>query len=135
MLKRKEVLEFFVRLEPGLIGLEACASAHHWARQLTTLEHEVRLVPPQYVKAYLRGNKNDYNDANDVLAISEAVTRPQMRFAAIKTAEQQDLQALHRLRECSVKMRTGLCNQIRALVCAKGISHPAAADPPVAGGW
>ncbi|HEB93422.1 MAG TPA: IS110 family transposase [Gammaproteobacteria bacterium] len=125
MLKRKEVLEFFARLEPGLIGLEACASAHHWARQLTTLGHEVRLVPPQYVKAYLRGNKNDYNDA---LAISEAVTRPQMRFVAIKTAEQQDLQALHRLRERSVKMRTGLCNQIRALVgeyglvCAKGIS-------------
>jgi len=124
MLRRNEVLVFFTQLEPCLIGIEACASAHYWARQLTALGHEVKLVPPQYVKAYVRGNKNDYNDA---LAISEAVTRPQMRFVAIKTAEQQDLQALHRLRERSVKMRTGLCNQIRALtgeyglVCAKGV--------------
>ena len=125
MLKRNEVLAFFTRLESCLIGIEACASAHYWARQLTALGHEVKLVPAQYVKAYVRGNKNDYNDA---LAISEAVTRPQMRFVAVKTPGQQDVQALHRLRERSVKMRTGLCNQVRALageyglVCAKGVS-------------
>lgn len=125
VLKRGEVLAFFARQVPCLIGMEACASAHYWARQLTALGHEVKLVPAQYVKAYVRGNKNDYNDA---LAISEAVTRPQMRFVAIKAPDQQDVQALHRLRDRSVKMRTGLCNQVRGLVgeyglvCAKGVS-------------
>lgn len=125
MLKRHEVLAFFARLEICLIGMEACASAHYWARQLTALGHEVKLVPAQYVKAYVRGNKNDYNDA---LAISEAVTRPQMRFVSVKTPDQQDVQALHRLRDRSVKMRTGLCNQIRGLtgeyglVCRKGVA-------------
>ena len=82
MLKRGQVLTFFARMEPCLIGMEACASAHYWARQLTALGHEVKLIPAQYVKAYVRGNKNDYNDA---LAISEAVTRPQMRFASVNT--------------------------------------------------
>ncbi len=125
MLRRHEVLPFFARQEACLIGMEACASAHYWARQLTALGHAVKLVPAQYVKAYVRGNKNDYNDA---LAISEAVTRPQMRFVAIKTPDQQDVQALHRLRDRSVKMRTGLCNQIRGLVgeyglvCGKGVA-------------
>ncbi len=124
-LKRREMLTFFATLEPCLIGMESCASAHYWARQLEALGHEVKLIPAQYVKAYVRGNKNDYNDA---LAISEAVTRPQMRFVSVKTPEQQDVQALHRLRERCVQMRTGLCNQIRGLVgeyglvCARGVS-------------
>lgn len=126
MLKRGQVLAFFAPLARCLIGMEACASAHYWARQLAALGHEVKLVPAQYVKAYVRGNKNDYNDA---LAISEAVTRPQMRFVSVKTVAQQDVQALHRLRERSVQMRTGLCNQIRGLVgeyglvCAKGVAN------------
>ena len=126
MLRRGEVIAFFANLERCLIGMEACASAHYWARQLKALGHEVRLVPAQYVKAYVRGNKNDYNDA---LAISEAVTRPQMRFVSVKTVAQQDVQALHRLRERCIQMRTGLCNQIRGLVgeyglvCAKGVAN------------
>ncbi len=125
MLKRDQVLAFFAPLERCLIGMEACASAHYWARQLAALGHEVKLVPAQYVKAYVRGNKNDYNDA---LAISEAVTRPQMRFVSVKTVAQQDVQALHRLRERCIQTRTGLCNQIRGLVgeygliCAKGVA-------------
>ncbi len=96
------MLTFFATLESCLIGMESCASAHYWARQLEALGHEVKLIPAQYVKAYVRGNKNDYNDA---LAISEAVTRPQMQFVSVKTPEQQDVQALHRLRERCVQMR------------------------------
>jgi transposase len=105
--------------------MEACASAHYWGRQLQGLGHEVMLIPAQYVKAYVRGNKNDYNDA---LAISEAMSCPQMRRVGVKTPEQQDIQALHRLRERCVQMRTGLCNQIRGLmaeyglVCPKGVA-------------
>ncbi len=126
MLRRSQVLAFFAHLERCLMGMEACASAHYWARQLAALDHEVKLVPAQYVKAYVRGNKNDYNDA---LAISEAVTRPQMRFVAVKTPEQQDVQALHRLRERCVQTRTGLCDQIRGLVgeyglvCARDVAN------------
>ncbi len=125
MLRRGQVVAFFANLERVLIGMEGCASAHYWARQLMALGHEVKLVPAQYVKAYVRGNKNDYNDA---LAISEAVTRPQMRFVSVKTPEQQDVQALHRLRERCIQTRTGLCNQIRGLVgeyglvCARGVA-------------
>ena len=125
MLKRAQVLRYFAQLEPALVGMEACASAHYWGRALRDLGHEVRLLPAQHVKAYVRGNKNDYNDA---LAISEAVSCPQMRCVGVKTPEQQDLQALHRLRERCVQMRTGLCNQIRGLVgeyglvCPKGVA-------------
>jgi transposase len=125
MLKRRQVLTFFAALPPCRIGMEACAGAHYWARQLQARGHEVILIPAQYVKAYVRGNKNDYNDA---LAISEAVSCPQMRCVGVKTPEQQDLQALHRLRERCVQMRTGLCNQIRGLVgeyglvCPKGVA-------------
>ena len=86
----------FGRPAACLMGMEACASAHYWARELAALGHEVKLIPPQHVKAFVRGNKNDYNDA---LAIAEAVSRPEMRFVAVKTAAQQDIQALHRLRE------------------------------------
>jgi transposase len=121
MLKRGQVLAYFANLPPCLIGMEACASAHYWARQLKELGHEVRLIPPQHVKAYVRGNKNDYNDAR---AIAEAVRRPDMRFVAVKTVEQQDVQALHRLREARVGERTALCNQMRGLLAEYGIVLP-----------
>jgi len=89
-LRRHQLLAFFQKLEPCLIGMEACAGAHHWARQLQAMGHTVRLIAPQFVKAYVKGNKNDANDAE---AICEAVSRPGMRFVPIKTIEQQDLQA------------------------------------------
>ena len=121
MLRRNEVGEFFAQLPPCLVGMEACASAHHWGRQLSALGHQVKLISPQYVKAYLRGNKNDYNDA---LAIAEAVVRPQMRFVAIKTTEQQDVQALHRLRQRCIADRTALGNQVRGLLAEYGLVLP-----------
>jgi transposase len=93
MLKRGQVLAYFGNLEPCMVGMEACASAHYWGRELEALGHEVKLIPAQYVKAFVRGNKNDYNDA---LAIAEAVVRPEMRFVTIKTPAQQDIQALIR---------------------------------------
>ena len=121
MLKRRDVIIYFSNLEHCLIGIEACSSAHYWVRQLSTLGHQVKMIAPQFVKAFLRGNKNDYNDA---LAISEAVTRPEMRFVAAKTIEQQDIQALHRLRERRIQDRTALCNQIRGLLSEYGIIMP-----------
>ena len=117
-LRRSQVMAYCANLPPCLIGMEACASAHFWARQLKALGHEVRLVAPHYVKAYVWGNKNDYNDAR---AIAEAVRRPDMRFVAVKSIEQQDVQALHRLREARVGERTALCNQIRGLLAEYGI--------------
>ncbi len=120
-LKRGQVPGFFANLPPCLIGMEACAGAHDWARKFQEYGHEVKLIAPQYVKAYVRGNKNDYNDAR---AIGEAVVRPDMRFVALKTVEQQDVQALHRLREARVAERTGLCNQIRGLLTEYGIVLP-----------
>jgi len=121
MLKRSQVLPYFANLPACLVGMEACASAHHWARELGALGHRVKLIPPQYVKPYVRGNKNDYNDA---LAIAEAVTRSEMRFVAVKTPEQQDIQALHRLRERCLADRTGLCNQLRGLLAEYGLIVP-----------
>ncbi|MCB1808544.1 MAG: IS110 family transposase [Candidatus Competibacteraceae bacterium] len=118
MLRRQHVLTYFASLPACLIGLEACAGAHDWARKLQALGHEVRLIAAQHVKAYLRGNKNDFNDAR---AIAEAVVRPGMRFVAIKTVEQQDLQALHRLRQARIAERTALCNQLRGLLAEYGI--------------
>ena len=117
-LKRNELLAFIAQLEPCRIALEACGGAHHWAREFRTLGHEVKLIAPQYVKPYVKGNKNDYNDAE---AIAEAAQRPNMRFVPIKTQEQQDIQALHRLRERGVKERTALVNQIRGLLAEYGI--------------
>ena len=125
-LRRAQVLPFFANLPPALIGMEACASAHHWARQLTALGHTVKLMPPQYVKPYVKSNKNDAADAE---AICEAVARPNMRFVAIKTTAQQALLALHRTRQAWVKARTAQANQIRGLlgefglVVPQGISH------------
>jgi len=120
-LKRGQVLAFFAKLERCLVGMEGCAGAHYWGRELEALGHEVKLIPAQYVKAFVRGNKNDYNDA---LAIAEAVVRPEMRYVTIKTPEQQDIQALHRLRKGCVGMRTMLCNQLRGLAGEYGLVAP-----------
>jgi transposase len=121
MLRRAQVGAYFAQLEASLVGMEACASAHHWARELGALGHEVKLLAPQYVKAFVRGNKNDYNDA---LAIAEAVVRPEMRGVTVKTAAQQDVQALHRLRAQCVASRTALGNQLRGLLAEHGIVLP-----------
>jgi transposase len=121
MLRRSQLMQYFANLAECLVGMEACASAHHWARELGALGHQVKLIPPQYVKPYVRGNKNDYNDA---LAIAEAVTRPEMRFVPVKTTEQQDIQALHRLREKRLQDRTALCNQLRGLLAEYGLILP-----------
>lgn len=120
-LSRRQVRPWFAKQRRCLVGLEACGSAHYWGRELESLGHEVRLIPAQHVKAYLRGNKNDYNDA---LAIAEAVVRPEMRFVAIKTVEEQDIQALHRLRSGLIRERTALCNQLRGLLAEYGIVLP-----------
>lgn len=103
----------------GLIGLEACSGTHFIARQITALGHDVRLIPAQYVKPFLKGHKNDYRDAE---AIAEAVQRPTMQFVAIKTPEQMDLLALHRVRSRLVRQRTGVANQIRGLLLECGIT-------------
>ncbi len=102
-----------------LIGMEACSGAHHIGRQLEALGHDVRLIPAQYVKPFLKGHKNDYRDAE---AIAEAVQRPTMRFVTIKTPEQMDLLALHRVRARLVRLRTGGINQIRGLLIERGIT-------------
>ena len=112
-LRRDQVLEFFARLERCLVGMEACASAHHWGRKLAALGHTVRLIAPKYVKAYVKTNKNDARDAE---AICEALLRPSMRFVALKSAEQQGLLALHRLRQGLIDARTALVNQLRGLL-------------------
>src|SRR5919106_1981393 len=117
-LRRKQLLAFVGNLEPCLIGVEACGGSNYWARQMGKLGHEVRLMSPQFVKPYVKGNKNDYNDAE---GICEAVSRPTMRFVALKTLEQQDIQALHRIRQSRVKTRTALVNQIRGLLGEYGI--------------
>ncbi len=133
-LKRKDVLSFFANLEPCLIGMEACGSAHYWARKLSALGHTVRLMAPQFVKPYVKTNKSDRNDAE---AICEAVARPNMRFMAVKTAEMQAALALHRARQGFVKARTAQANQIRGLlaefgiVIAKGIGHIAKRLPEI----
>src|SRR6187401_1404788 len=120
-LRRAQVLAFFSRLPPCLVGLEACATAHHWARELRALGHEVRLMPAQYVKAYVKRNKNDAADAE---AICEAVARPTMRFVPAKTAEQQAAVLLHRGRERLVRQRTMLVNALRAHLAEFGIVAP-----------
>jgi transposase len=125
-LRRNQVLAFFSRVPRCLVGLEACATAHYWARELAALGHEVRLMPAQYVKAYIKRNKNDAADAE---AICEAVQRPTMRFVPVKTAEQQAAQLLHRGREQLVRQRTMLVNALRAhlaefgLVAAQGLRN------------
>jgi transposase len=104
---------------PCLVGMEACVGAHHLARKLAALGHDARLMPAKYVRPYAKGQKNDFNDAQ---AIAEAVQRPTMKFVATKTADQLDLQALHRVRERLVSQRTGIINQIRAFLLERGIA-------------
>jgi len=115
---RAKVLEFFAALPPCLVGIEACPSAHHWSRRLQALGHTVRLMPPSYVKAYLKRSKND---ANDAAAICEAVTRPSMRFVPIKSEQQQAALMLHRSRQLLVRQRTMLSNAIRGHMAELGI--------------
>jgi transposase len=117
-LRRSQVLPFFARLSPCLVGMEACGTSHHWARELIKLGHEVRLMPPAYVKPYVKRGKTDANDAE---AICEAVTRPTMRFVPVKSPEQQAALALHRTRDLLVKQRTQLVNMIRGLLAEFGI--------------
>jgi len=120
-LRRQQMAEFFVNLPPCLIGMEACGSAHHWARKLQSMGHTVRLMAPQFVKPYVKTNKNDAADAE---AICEAVARPNMRFVPLKDVAQQAVLALHRARQGFVKARTAQANQIRGLLAEFGLIIP-----------
>ncbi len=120
-LRRNQVAAFFANLPLCVVGLEACGGAHHWARVLSRFGHAVRLIAPQFVKPYVKSNKNDANDAD---AICEAVSRPQMRFVPAKSVEQQDIQSLHRVRSRLVSSRTQLANQIRGLLMEYGMVLP-----------
>lgn len=117
-MRRPKVLPFFAKLPPCLVGMEACGTSHHWARELIKLGHDVRLMPPAYVKPYVKRGKTDANDAE---AICEAVTRPTMRFVAAKSRAQQATLSLHRTRDLLVKERTQLVNMIRGLMAEFGI--------------
>jgi len=142
-LGRARLLEFFAKLPASVVGMEACAGAHHWARAIAKLGHEVRLMPPCYVKPYVKRNKTDGRDAE---AIWEAMQRPTMRFVAVKSLEQQAVMVLHRARALMVRQRTRLANALRGhfaefgMVAAQGIKGvralleqlPASAIPPVA---
>jgi transposase len=119
--KRRYVLAFFQKLPPCLVGIEACASAHYWARELQALGHTVRLMPPAYVKPYVKRQKNDMTDAE---AICEAVTRANMRFVSIKTPEQQSGLVLHRTRHLWIRRQTAVINAIRAHLAEFGIVAP-----------
>ena len=116
---RNQLIRRLVNLPPCLIGLEAGSGSHHIARQIKPLGHDVRLIPAQYVKPFLKGHKNDYRDAE---AIAEAVQRPTMNFVAIKTPEQSDLLSLHRVRSRLVRQRTAIINQIRGFLIERGIT-------------
>ena len=116
---RGQVETRFANLPPCLIGMEACVGAHHLSRRLRALGHDARLMPAKYVRPYSKGQKNDFRDAE---AIAEAVQRPTMKFVATKTADQLDLQALHRMRERLVRQRTGISNQIRAFLLERGVA-------------
>ena len=120
-LRRSQVLPFFNKQPPCLVGMEACATSHHWARQLIELGHEVKLMPPHYVKPYVKRSKND---AADAAAICEAVTRPTMRFVSVKSIEQQGVLMLHRTRDLLVRQRTMLINAIRAHMAEFGVVAP-----------
>jgi transposase len=120
-LKRRYVLAFFQKLPPCLVGIEACASAHHWSRELQALGHTAKLMPPAYVKPYVKRQKNDATDAE---AICEAVSRPNMRFVETKTAEQQSCLMLHRTRHLFIRQQTAVINAIRAHLAEFGIVAP-----------
>ena len=121
-LRRPQMLAYFAKLPPQLIGMEACGGGHYWARELSKLGHDTRLMAPQFVKPYVKSGKNDANDAE---AICEAVSRPNMRFVAVKSVEQQVMQAEHRIRARLIKARTALSNEIRGLLAELGIVVPA----------
>jgi transposase len=121
-LRRSQVLPFFSGLPPCLVGMEACGTSHYWGREIGKLGHTVRLMPANYVKPYVKRGKTDANDAE---AICEAVTRPTMRFVAVKSPDQQALLSLHRARELLVKQRTQLVNLMRGLLAEFGVSIPA----------
>lgn len=133
-LSRAQVLKHFANTPRSVIAMEACASSHYFARELKKLGHEAKLIPPQYVKAYVRGQKNDYNDAR---AIAEAARVPTMRWVSVKSVEQQDLQALTRMREGVLRSRTALANRLRGLlgeygiIKGKGLSTLRRALPPL----
>lgn len=120
-LKRANVVKYFVNIHPCLIGIEACSGAHFWARELSKLGHTVKIISPHFVKPFVKGNKNDANDAE---AIHEALLRPSMRFVPSKTVEQQSILMLHRIRSGYVKSRTALANQIRGLLAEFGVVLP-----------
>jgi transposase len=120
-LNRGQLIEFLAQTPPCIIGIEACTGAHYWARRFTSLGHTVKMMAPQFVKPYVKSNKNDKNDS---AAIAEAVTRPDMKFVPIKSVEQQDIQMLHRVRELLVKQRTALANQMRGLLAEYGVIIP-----------
>lgn len=125
-LNREKLIEFMAQLSPCLVGIEACGGAHYWARMFTGMGHTVKMMAPQFVKPYVKSNKNDANDAE---GICEAVTRPNMKFVPVKKIEQQDVLLSHRARELMIKQRTAQANQIRGLlaeygiIIALGISH------------
>jgi transposase len=120
-LTRKTMATAFSNIPPCELAMEACAGSHHWARMLTAQGHQVKLIPPQYVKPFVKGNKNDYNDAQGIV---EASVRPSMRFVSIKTPQQQDIQAIHRIRDELIKRRTAQSNQIRGLLGEYGVVMP-----------
>lgn len=120
-LRRAQVLAFFSKLSPCLVGIEACGTSHHWARELIKLGHDVRLMPPAYVKPYVKRGKTDAADAE---AICEAVTRPTMRFVPVKSPEQQAALSMHRSRDLLVKQRTQLVNMMRGILAEFGIDIP-----------
>lgn len=120
-LKRGQVEKFFTKLEPAVVGMEACGGAHHWGRVLEGLGHEVRLMPPAYVKPYVKRNKTDGRDAE---AICEAMQRPTMRFVSVKRPEQQAVMAVHRARALFVRQRTMLANALRAMFAEFGVVAP-----------
>ena len=125
-LHRKQMLPFFSKLRPCLIGIEACATAHHWARTLSAMGHEVRLMPPSYVKGYVKRGKSDALDAE---AICEAVQRPSMRFVPVKTVEQQSILMAHRTRSLLVRQRTMAANALRAHLAELGmVANPGIAN-------
>ena len=126
-LKRRNVLAFFQKVPSCLVGMEACATSHQWSRELQALGHTVRLMPPAYVKPYVKRQKNDATDAE---AICEAVTRANMRFVATKTPEQQSGLMLHRTRHLFIRQQTALINAIRAHLAEFGIVAPVGRNPP-----
>lgn len=118
---RKKLLSTLANLPPCLVGMEACSGAHYWARELSKLSHDVRIMAPKFVVPYRKGGKNDNNDA---AAICEAVSRPDMRFVPVKSAEQQAVLSLHRVRQGLIRQRTGLINQLRGLLSEFGLVIP-----------